>query len=135
MGLIEWNENRFSVLVDDMDEQHKQWINLINILHDSLIGEGSEITPETAIQEMLDYTRYHFKEEEQLMRDVQYPGFTTHKALHIGFIADLKTLEKDINSGHFVLRTQVMSILKSWLEDHITTEDKRYGEYISKTKT
>ena len=78
MSLIEWDESRFSVLVDDMDEQHKMWINLINILHDSLIGEGSEITPETAIQEMLDYTQYHFSKEEQLMRNANYPEFTTH---------------------------------------------------------
>lgn len=133
MSLIEWDKDRFSVLVDDMDEQHKKWIGLINVLHDALLGEGTDIKPERAIEEMLDYTNYHFAKEEQLMRNAGYPDFTSHKALHIGFINELKSLKHDINSGHHVLRTQVMSILKNWLENHITTVDKRYGEYISKT--
>lgn len=133
MSLIEWDNAKFSVQVTEMDEQHKQWIALINILHDSLVGKNDQVTPKTAVQEMLNYTQYHFAQEEELMRKVNYPGFDMHKQLHANFIIDLQNLNIEINKGRILLRTQLMGIMKNWLEEHITTADKRYGEYISKT--
>jgi hemerythrin len=133
MSLIEWDSKKFSVHVDEMDEQHKKWIHLINVLHDSLMEKKDNVTPKSAIEEMLAYTRYHFAQEEALMRNIDYPAFIEHKQLHGDFIVELQSLNVEINTGHILLRTQIMSILKNWLEDHITTADMRYGEYISKT--
>lgn len=131
MSLIEWDTQSFSVQVDEMDEQHKIWIGLINRLHDSLVGEGDEVWPEDLVQEMLDYTRLHFSKEEQMMLDIGYPEYEAHKDLHIQFIAQLKEMEQKLKSGDFVLRTQIMSVLKGWLVNHITTIDKSYGEFIA----
>jgi hemerythrin len=133
MSLIEWDRKRFSVLVDDMDEQHKVWIGLINRLHDSLVGEGEDVWPEELLKEMCDYTQLHFSKEEQLMREVDYPEYEAHKDTHTQFIAELKEMKQKLKEGDFVLRTQVMSMLKGWLENHITTIDKRYGDFISKS--
>lgn len=133
MSLIEWDNKKFSVQIDEMDAQHKKWIYLINVLHDSLMDKNYDVTPKSAIDEMLAYTRYHFEQEEALMQNINYPAFIEHKQLHANFIIELQSLNVEINSGHIILRSQIMSILKNWLEDHITTVDRRYGEYISKT--
>jgi hemerythrin-like metal-binding protein len=135
MNLIEWDDSQFSVLVDEMDEQHKRWIDLINALHASLLGKGKRIDSAMILTEMLAYTRFHFKEEEELMRNIKYPGYIEHKREHDTFIARLNKMEKDIEAGNVVLGTQLMSILKNWLENHIARMDKKYGEFASQTKS
>lgn len=135
MSLIEWDEGKFSVLVDEMDEQHKKWVGLINELHASLLGEGERVEPAEILREMLAYVDFHFKEEEQLMRNINYPNYIEHKRAHEAFIARLNNMEQDIEAGNIILGTQLMSVLKNWLEDHIASMDKHYGEFASNTKT
>jgi len=131
MSLISWNQEKFSVGIDDINEQHKKWIALINRLHESLTACDSTISPETAIKEMLDYTYFHFQHEEDLLQKVQYPGYGKHRLEHKHFILQLEKLERDIANGSHILKTQIMSILKHWLEDHICKSDKSYGSYIT----
>ena len=135
MNLIEWDDSQFSVLVDDMDEQHKKWINLINLLHASLLGEGEKVEPAEVLAEMLAYAQFHFKEEEHLMRNINYPEYIEHKRTHDTFIARLDKVKKDIEDGNIILGTQLMSILKNWLEDHIVTMDRHYGEFANNTNS
>jgi len=135
MSLITWDKEKFSVGVDEMNEQHKKWISLINKLHGSLITPNPETSPEIAIKEMIDYTAFHFKQEEDLLQEVQFPGYEKHKLEHEYFILKLEKLDQDITNGTYVLKTQIMSILKNWLEDHICKADKSYGAYISNNAT
>ena len=134
MSLITWNKKQFSVDVDEMNEQHKKWIALINKLHESLINQDSGISPETAIKEMINYTKFHFKEEEALLQEVKFPNYDKHKLEHEYFVLKLEKLDQDIEIGANVLRTQIMSILKNWLEDHICKVDKSYGIFIYKNR-
>lgn len=133
MGFITWDSEKFSVDVKEMDEQHRKWIDIINRLHTSLIGQDLSVPPELAIREMIDYTKLHFKHEEDLMHDVQYPSFQKHKQEHENFIVKIDKLDQDINNGTNILKTQIMSILKNWLIDHICKMDKAYGAFISKS--
>jgi len=131
MSLITWDQDKFSVGIDEINEQHKKWITLINRLHDSIMTHDSEISQEIAIREMLDYTHFHFKQEEDLLRKVAYPDYEKHKLEHGHFILKLEKLDQDIANGNYVLRTQIMSILKNWLENHICKVDTLYGSFIS----
>jgi len=131
MSLIEWNKEKFSVHVDEMDEQHKKWIALINTLHDSLIENNCNISANDALQGMLDYTKYHFAKEEELMTNAGYPNYDAHLLAHADFISKLATLDRAIQSGEILLRTQIMSVLKSWLEDHIQKTDRLYGKFFT----
>jgi len=133
MGFITWNLGQFGVDVDEMNEQHIEWIALINKLHASLTDKNSTMSSEQAINDMIDYTKFHFKQEEDLMQDVQYPDYKTHKLAHENFILQLDKLNDDMLNGSYILKTQIMSILKNWLENHICKMDKAYGTFISKS--
>ena len=134
MGFITWDIERFSVDVDEMNEQHKQWIALINELHASLLDKNSDMSPEQAIKDMIDYTKLHFNHEEDLMQDIQYPDYEKHKIEHNNFISKLNKMDDDMINGTYILKTQIMSILKNWLENHICKMDKAYGNFISESK-
>ncbi|MDH3974035.1 MAG: bacteriohemerythrin [Deltaproteobacteria bacterium] len=129
MPLIEWNDE-LSVGIDEIDEQHKKWISIINDLHTSLMEETSLDTLEKTINEVEEYTFFHFAEEEKLMGNVGYPDLSRHSRIHFSFRQEIIRVRSSILSGEVVLRTQVMSILKSWLLDHIMKEDMQYGDFI-----
>ncbi|MBE9504341.1 MAG: hemerythrin family protein [Proteobacteria bacterium] len=127
MPLIEWDSDRFSVKNEKMDDQHKRWIEIINSLHESLMKSSGMETLEKVFQDVLDYTAFHFYEEEKLLEEMNYPHLYDHKVIHENFKEKMEKLKDEFMSGGIILRTEIMSILKNWLEDHIIKEDKRYS--------
>ena len=128
MPLIEWNSS-LVLGIDEIDQQHKQWIEIINNLDDALMNRSGSKTLVQLAREMVGYTSYHFAEEEQFMKAIGYPGLDQHIALHKDFTAQVKTLKDELESGQFVSETSVMSTMKRWLEDHIKTVDRLYVPY------
>ena len=43
---------------------------------------------------LADYTDFHFSAEEQLQKDIDYPGYEQHKAQHETFKNTIKELEE-----------------------------------------
>jgi len=129
MSLIEWTE-KFSVGIDDIDKQHQKWISIVNELHDSIMeGRGLSIL-EKLVKEMEEYTDFHFSKEEEMLEKAGWPELDRHKRIHFSFKQQITTLKRDILSGEIVLRSQVMSVIKNWLTDHILKEDQEYTEFI-----
>ena len=79
MLLITWGEE-FSINVPEMNEQHKGSINIINELDNSLMSSLSSEALEKVFSDVIDYTVYHFYEEEKLLEEINCPGFYDHKA-------------------------------------------------------
>ena len=131
MSLIEWREE-FSVGIDEIDGQHRKWIGIINDLHDSLTQSKGDDVLSRLVREMEEYTDFHFSEEEKLLERAGYPDLSKHRLTHYSFRQQVLRLKGEILNGEMVLRTQVMSIVKNWLEEHILREDKAYGEFIRK---
>ena len=73
MAFIDWADS-YSVNVAEMDKQHQQLVSLINELHRAMMAARVESTLETVadevasmgktLQELIDYTSYHFATEE-----------------------------------------------------------------------
>lgn len=130
MALLTWNNN-YSVNIKKIDEQHQQLINLINELHDNMkIGKGKDVLG-TIIKKLADYTVYHFKTEEKLFEQYNYPENRLHTEAHNVLIAKVKALQADFSSGKAILTMDVMTFLKEWLTGHIMGSDKKYSEYLN----
>ncbi|GMR21005.1 MAG: hypothetical protein BMS9Abin36_1603 [Gammaproteobacteria bacterium] len=136
MPRIEWNTS-FSVNNDEIDTQHKAWIETINTLHDSMINGEAEDTRKVIIaslEAMISYTRFHFKFEEEYMRKINYPDLADHLKLHENFIAQLHKYDYDIRNGSPVLGTRITKTMRKWFTEHILTEDKKYALFVSQRK-
>lgn len=133
MPRIVWNEN-LCVNIPEIDAQHQRWIDIINLLHDTLMnGDNSsliQIKLDT-LKLMRDYGTYHFATEEEYMKKMGYPGWEAHKQLHDGFILKIKELGRDIQERKGVLNTGIMKILMDWLQNHILQEDKKLSAYAA----
>ncbi len=135
MPLIVWDEEKLGTAIKEVDDQHQRWIEIINELHEMLIGAAREVPHEETLEEMLDYCDYHFSAEERLMQEVGYPDYEAHKKAHDAFKYQLREMRRQMRSGDIVLRSQLLSTMKNWLEDHITVVDKRFGEFYTKLQS
>ena len=77
MGLIKWN-SFYSVHIDELDEQHKELIHLINEMYDAMKnGKGTDALG-SILSELVEYTKYHFDAEEKLFLQYGYPEREAH---------------------------------------------------------
>ncbi|HPA64295.1 MAG TPA: hemerythrin domain-containing protein, partial [Spirochaetota bacterium] len=71
MSIVTWGKE-FEIGVPEMDKQHKRWIEIINNFYDNLERTNVDNKLKEMINEVLDYTHYHFSEEEKLMNSIGY---------------------------------------------------------------
>ncbi|RLD72821.1 MAG: hypothetical protein DRJ10_18435, partial [Bacteroidetes bacterium] len=83
--LITWNES-FSIELNIIDQQHKKWIDFINILYTSFKNEVPKDDINENISKLLDYTDYHFGFEEKYLEDFNCPKQEDHKLAHEKFL-------------------------------------------------
>lgn len=133
MALIEWNE-KLSVGVPEMDNQHKRLVAIINELNDAMKqGKGREALGKV-LNNLITYVHTHFKSEEEFMRKVSFPELESHKAEHKKLTNEVEKFYNDFKDGKTILSVQIMNFLRNWLLDHIGKKDKAYGEFAKQSK-
>ena len=75
-------EHAFSVDIQKIDEQHKKFISLINVLHDAMLQGKTEEVVGPVLKELQQYVIFHFKSEESWMELYHYPDMNMHKFEH-----------------------------------------------------
>ena len=80
------------------------------------------------LAELVDYTHYHFKTEESLMKQADYDAeeFELHRREHRVFTDQIKIYQDRQSAGFQKLTPQVMQYLRDWLVMHITASDRGY---------
>jgi hemerythrin-like metal-binding protein len=133
---VEW-EDKYSVGIEKIDNQHKKLIEIINRLYYSRGNRPHTVLGKT-IQELIEYTKTHFTDEERLMRENGYPDYQAHKKRHEAFIEEVKKFNTEYQKvdddllEDYSLITDVLFFLKTWLCDHILVVDKEYCPFLNK---
>ena len=126
---IIWTDE-LSVGIEEIDEQHKVLVNLINKMHTAIEEHhGSDVVSEI-LSELADYTKIHFAVEESLMRILDYPGYEDHKVIHDELLDNVLELQKKVAFGKTAISFELMHFLKSWLSKHIMEEDMQYTGFF-----
>jgi hemerythrin len=129
MIYLKWTEN-YSVNVAEIDEQHKKLFSLVNSMYDAMhAGTGRDMIG-TVIAEFVEYTDYHFKTEEALLRCHAYPAYDEHKEMHERLFREARRIRAAFDSGNAPTAIEVMVILTNWLNNHILEEDRKYKPYV-----
>ena len=131
MSLITW-ENKFSVNINEIDEQHKVLIGMINQLHQAMIDGEANKSIEDIITGLSNYTKYHFDAEEKLFENSDYPDTASHKQTHIDFIRKISIFKTDFEKKEALLTVDILQFLSSWLKEHILGTDMDYSSFLTK---
>jgi hemerythrin len=130
MDKISWDAS-FSVGVEKLDEQHQRIIGMINLmLSDPEAAVDSETTSE-ALTRMTQYANEHFKVEEQLMEDHEYPDLAAHKLEHKAFRKSTAMLCVDTMQKYADVPDDILKYLKDWWTRHILITDMKYRSFFN----
>lgn len=130
MTLINWDET-LRVGVREIDEQHMILINLINKFDEGVSGNVGRPGFARLLDELVQYTRFHFGTEERLMNQYLYLNRVSHVEGHHHLVHQLTTFRDEFNDGRTEFTTETLSFLKEWLLDHIRHSDKEMAGYLS----
>ena len=75
-----------------IDEQHKELIDRIQQFVSACESEDARVKAIKMLDYLDEYTEFHFKEEEKLQKDVDYPGLEEHIKKHEEFRHTIKEL-------------------------------------------
>ncbi len=129
MPVIEWDD-RYSVEIQEIDEQHKHLIGLINELYEALAKREERERIGKVLDDLVEYTKIHFAIEEALMRIFDYGDYDTHKAIHNRIVTQVVEFQLRFHKGDKHVGLELLQFLKDWLLDHIMERDKAYSEHF-----
>ena len=132
MDTFVWDQN-FVTGLPQVDEQHHRLVNLFNeFSHSLFLSDANRKTlVSDTFERVLDYTRYHFRDEETLMRaeGVDPRHVDAHHAMHKQFVAQVKSMWERRNAMSDPSESLV-GFLTSWLSLHILGIDQSLARQI-----
>ena len=116
-----------------IDEQHKELISKINDLLDAVETSQGQATAMRMLNFLNDYVVYHFEAEENLQKEVGYPGLADHQKQHESLkqtVADLTEMLTEEEGASPAFVEQLNKKVVEWLYKHIEGYDRSVAEYI-----
>ncbi len=127
--LVEWLPG-MSVGNTHIDEQHQILIDTINQLANAEIQNDRAIVA-MIIDELVNYTVFHFQYEEDLIAAANYPDLEQHRRIHQGFVRWIRQVREEFTyRTRLQLGSEILGYLRDWLRNHILGEDQRYRPFL-----
>ena len=113
--------------IEPIDRQHRQFVRLIEEL-EVAIQSRLDTKILSVIDEFSNYASKHFRQEERLMCDNDYPDCDRHMSLHSDYVDKINSFR---NRRHeFGSNLKTLIYLREWFIDHICTEDSKYAAFL-----
>jgi hemerythrin len=128
MALFQWTKD-YSVGVNTLDGHHQKLFDIMNKLYDIADDKSAQGLIGPLLGELIQYTEYHFGEEERLMEQAGYSGLSKQRLEHKSLVDKLKEAKDKItnnpNMSVFVV-ADISMTATDWLKAHILKLDKAY---------
>ena len=129
MSLLQW-KSEYAIGIEAVDHEHREMIDLINGLHDSLSEPETDITVAEFLGEIYAKIAAHFALEERVMRERGYDEFADHKGDHERLLDDIREIMDDYElRGAFDADT-LAERLSDWFGTHFSTKDARLHKHL-----
>lgn len=129
MEFIKWDSS-FETDIKIIDVQHKVLIKKVNQLYEFIEDNSiNKIYP--LIDELLEFTDYHFETEENYFAVFNYKDKEEHINEHNtfrNFVNDIK--KEDISNIEF--DKKLFEFLNTWILHHIKEVDMKYVDFLKK---
>ena len=131
--MLQWKEE-YEVGVAEIDEQHQKLIDIANRVYELMRNELALDKYDQIVeilQELKEYTVYHFHFEEGLMQKAKYKKRFSHKLLHQEFLAQVEAVDLSaVDEEQDAYLVKIMDFIANWLIEHIVGEDKKVGQSV-----
>lgn len=118
---------------DAIDTQHRELIARVNKLtEDCAVGKEKNVAVQT-LDFLMDYTEFHFRDEEKLQQEKDYPLLAAHRDQHGKFVKAVEELREMLEEEEGPTEAFVEAVKRNivdWLLNHILVWDKQLALYI-----
>jgi len=126
MTIISWDDDRFLLDVEIMDDTHKEFVILVNHLADSADSEFA-----SRFDALISHTTSHFQREEQLMSESRFPAYAEHRDEHLRILGEFRQFKKRVDAGLIVFaRNYIQSRMPEWFSLHAATMDSALAVHL-----
>lgn len=132
--MLKWKDE-YGTGVESIDEQHKKLFEIAGrayeLIKNQFIIDKYDMIVEV-INELKEYTIYHFQEEEKYMIENGYKKIFTHKVVHSDLIQKLNEIDfNKIENNQDKYLLDLLNFIVNWIDEHILKNDKLAIESIS----
>ncbi len=127
--LMRW-DGSLQLGIGQIDDQHKQLVTMINDLHRAMKQRQTMAVMGGILERLVNYTVYHFGNEEKLFQKHGYPEYGQHKKIHENLVGKVMEFKTKIDRGDSTISMELMDFLKDWLVNHIKGTDKKYVPFL-----
>ncbi len=131
--------DKYKTGIEMVDDEHRRLFEIIaetkDVIDSQFLADKYDHIM-NLLDQLREYTEFHFKDEEVLMEKIGYPGLEAQKRAHAAFVErlveiDFKDLDNmDDNQQEYLL--ELIQFLVSWLSNHILGMDKKIGDFVVK---
>ncbi len=134
MERIVWEDKKYSVGQEELDNQHKKIFELINQLSaQGQVDVDSELVS-TVLEELLHYSEEHLRYEEEVLMQCSYEDFDAHRQQHWQYLEKISNLSVAAMAHENKVPDEIIMFLREWWTGHILSEDMKYRSALEKGK-
>ncbi|HNX76735.1 MAG TPA: bacteriohemerythrin [Candidatus Rifleibacterium sp.] len=131
---LKWHES-LSVGCELIDNQHQELIKLVNELEGSLSAGLSPELLAKSLRFIVNYTRFHFSAEEELMASLGFAELKQHKEIHNELIQKVTDILVQMKEGKKPDFVELVAYFTFWVKKHVMEEDQKIGVFWRQKNT
>jgi len=135
LEIVSWSA-KYATGISTIDKQHRELVDLTNVLFRACLhmGENIDTAFRTAMSNLVKYVRFHFSDEQTLLKRIGFPGCTEHEKEHDDLIKEILEASKNYGAGKKYVPNYCVRMLKDWIFSHIAVSDLVYSTYVREQK-
>jgi hemerythrin len=126
----------YEVGIKLLDAQHRELVSLANDLYRACVATDNSVGTvfKEAMSKMVEYVRFHFSAENELLERIGYPDYQAHRKEHETLVKKVLEAAKEYDKGNKLVPNHFVRTLKDWVFSHIAVSDQRFAVYVSELK-
>ncbi|MBR4265629.1 MAG: GAF domain-containing protein [Bacteroidales bacterium] len=122
--LVTFEDYRIGLNIIDM--QTKKWFEAINKLYGDFKRKSAPKVILQSLDELIDYSGYHFGFEDKYLRDSSYARYEEFKFTHDTFIQTLQSNRQSFANGESISMIRLIIFIKSWISSYKSMLDEDF---------
>lgn len=129
-AIVDYAQNKIGLNI--IDSQTKKWVEHINKFYADFKRKAAPKMILQSLDELIDYTGYHFGFEDKYLKDFNYTKYDEFKQNHDNFMLTLQNHRAEYANGENIAIIRAIIFIKSWMSNYKSTIDT---EFISLFKS
>ena len=122
--------NRNTVMHPLLEKEHQQLFDLLDAIDKCVSSGNSANQVYKYLSDFVALAEEHFKNEEVIMKDYEYPEIINHKKEHAVLLDQLFIFKSKLGQGHTPFGKDYIQLLRNWLEEHLFGANNRLDYFF-----